>query len=74
MSAFGFWVRKGHVSLYRSLHTNRALNDDQFNLQKYLGVSDLGGMSVSSIFVLLSETDQQNYLHASMCHNVQKSI
>ena len=29
-------------------------------------------MSVSSIFVLLSETDQQNYLHASMCHNVQK--
>ena len=29
-------------------------------------------MSVSSIFVLLSETDQQNYLHASMCHNVRK--
>ena len=29
-------------------------------------------MSVSSIFVLLSETDQQNYLHASMCYNVQK--
>ena len=29
-------------------------------------------MSVSSIFVLLSETDQQNYLHASICHNVQK--
>ena len=39
---------------------------------KILGVSDLSGMSVSSIFVLLSETDQQNYLHASMCHNVQK--
>ena len=39
-----------------------------------LGVSDLSGMSVSSIFVLLSETDQQNYLHASMRHNVQKSI
>ena len=30
-------------------------------------------MSVSSSFVLLSETDQQNYLHASMCHNVQKA-
>ena len=29
-------------------------------------------MSVSSIFVLLSETGQQNYLHASMCNNVQK--
>ena len=43
-------------------------------LIKNLGVSDLSGMSVSSIFVLLSETDQQNYLHASMCHNVQKSI
>ena len=26
----------------------------------------------SSGFVLLSETDQQNYLHASMRHNVQK--
>ena len=37
-------------------------------------ISDLSGMSVSSIFVLLSETDQQNYLHASMCHNVQKII
>ena len=35
-------------------------------------VSDLSGMSVSSIFVLLSETDQQTYLHANMCHNVQK--
>ena len=31
-------------------------------------------MSSSSSFVLLSETDQQIYLHASMCHNVQKSI
>ena len=34
-------------------------------------VSDLSAMSVSSIFVLLSETDQQNNLHASltsMCH------
>ena len=31
-------------------------------------------MSVSSFFVLLSETDQQDYLHTSMCHNVQKSI
>ena len=31
-------------------------------------------MSVLSIFVLLSETDQQNYLHAGMCHNVQNSI
>ena len=30
-------------------------------------------MSVSSSFVLLSETDQQNYLHVSLCHNVQKS-
>ena len=30
-------------------------------------------MSVSSIFALLSETGQQYYLHASMCHNVQKS-
>ena len=30
-------------------------------------VSDLSGMSFSSIFVLLSETDQQTYLHASMC-------
>ena len=29
-------------------------------------------MSVLSIFVLLSETDQQNYLHVSMCHIVQK--
>ena len=29
-------------------------------------------MSFSSIFVLLSETDQQNYLHASMGYNVQK--
>ena len=29
-------------------------------------------MSVSSIFVLLSETDQQNYLHATMYHNVKK--
>ena len=37
-------------------------------------VSDLSGMPVSSIFALLSETDQQNYLHASMCHNVQKII
>ena len=27
-------------------------------------------MSVSSVFILLS--DQQNYLHVSMCHNVQK--
>ena len=74
MSAFGFWVRKGHVSLYRSLNTNSAQSDDQFNLCKCLGVSDLSGMSVSSIFVLLPETDQQNNLHASMCHNVQKSI
>ena len=35
-------------------------------------VSDQSGMSVSSIFV--SKTDQQNYLHASMCHDVQKII
>ena len=38
------------------------------------GFCDLSGMSVSSIFVLLSEKDQQNYLHASMCHNVKKKI
>ena len=72
MSALGFWVRKGHVPLYRSLNTNSEYNEDQFNLWIYLGVSDLSSISVASIFVLLSETDQQTYLHASMCHNVQK--
>ena len=76
MSAFGFWVRNGHISLYRSLYrslnTNSASGGDQFNLEKYLGVSDLSGMSVSSIFILRSETDQQNYLYVSTCHNFQK--
>ena len=43
-------------------------------LMKCLGVSDLSGMSVSSSFVLLSETDQQNCLHASMCHNAPKTV
>ena len=35
MSAFEFWVRKGHVSLYRSLNTNSAWGADQFNLETY---------------------------------------
>ena len=61
MSAFVFWVRKGRVSLYRSLNTNSAYCADQFNLEKYLRVSDLSGMSVWSMSILWSETDQQNY-------------
>ena len=39
---------------------------------KIPGVSYLSGLSVSSIFVLLSETDQQNYLHANMCQKAKK--
>ena len=54
------------------LNTNSSSGADQFNLEKYLGVSDLSGMSVSSVFILRSETDQQKYLHVSTCHNVQK--
>ena len=42
--------------------------------KKFLGVSYLSGVSVSCIFVLLSETDQQNYLHANICQNGQKKV
>ena len=71
MSAFGFLVRKGHISLYRSLDTNIAKSDDQFNLRKYLGVSDLSGMSSSSSFVLLSETDHK-IICMSVCVTMSK--
>ena len=41
---------------------------------KYLGVSNLSGMPVSSIFVLLSTTDQQKYLHATVFTKVGETV
>ena len=60
--------------MYRSLNTHRRQGTDQSTLETYLGASHFSGLSVSYLIISWSETAQPSYLHANMCHNVQKSI
>ena len=42
------------------------------NLRHISRASNLGGMPVSILNILWSETDQPYYLHVNTCQNVQK--
>ena len=72
MSAFCLRVRKGHDQLYQILNAHSAKGADQLNLETYLGISHLSGVSVSFLIILWSEMDQSSYLHVNMSQLYKK--
>ena len=60
------------LKFLKSLNAHNAKGADQLNLETYLGVSHLSGVSVSILIILWSETDQPSYLVVNMFHNVQE--
>ena len=57
--------------MYQSLNAQSAKGADQFSLETYQGVSYLGGVSVSILIILWSETDQ-SVICMSICVTMYK--